>query len=133
MNSLNDKIEWYGEKLKKSSLTFYIPNLFQTTLYKNGDITFVYIKTHENISAYSDQHLYDDKLEIGISDGFVQNGSLYMYHAISVPKSRIKVALITYFHESWNYEFLRIFSKGWKGLYWHSFGYFYLNRKTSTP
>ena len=109
MNSLNDKIEWHGEKLENSSLTFYIPNLFQTTLYENGDITFVYIKTHENISAYSDQHLYDDKLEIGVSDGFVQNGSLYMYHAISVPKSRIKVALITCLSESWIYEFFKDF------------------------
>ena len=47
-------------------------NLLQTTLYKNGDITFVYIKTHNNISAYFDEHLYDGKLEIGISDGLVR-------------------------------------------------------------
>jgi len=86
----NLTVEWKRMRLPNASSKGQGETTFQTTLYKNGDITFVYIKTHDNISDYSDEHLYDDKLEIGISDGFVQNGSLYMYHAISVPKSRIK-------------------------------------------
>jgi hypothetical protein len=81
----------------------------------------VYIKTHENISAYSDEHLYDDKLEIGISDGFVQNGSLYKYHAISVPKSRIKVCAHHIFSRIQNFVFVMFLLK--KKSSWKKFSF----------
>ena len=66
-------------------------------MYENGDIAFVYVKTDDIVNNHAIEALYDKELVIGISDAFVQNGLLHMYHAISVPKEKIKDKTIVLF------------------------------------
>ena len=65
-------------------------------MFRNGDIVFIFINANI-IEDYSNDALHDNELISGISDAFVEDTYLHIYHEVMVPVSKVKSGMVAIF------------------------------------